>query len=83
MKKVPQVRLELLHLCSQIDDLDAAIQPIQTVIGQTDGGVASHFFSGIGNDGWKDTNHHDRYNLLRHYVNLERSMMENDLSLEE
>lgn len=56
---------------SQIDDLDAAIRPIQDIIGQDDGGVASMFFSGEAGEMWPAATVDWRTTVLVSYVQFE------------
>jgi hypothetical protein len=60
---------------ARIDDLDAALAPLQDMLGVTDGGASSHFFSGPGFDheGWPQQPFPLRVRKLVQYIGFEMS----------
>lgn len=63
-----------IEASAKIDDLDDAVRPIQDILGQDDGGHASHFFSGEWD--WKLLGDMGRKKLLIRYVDYEMGMLE-------
>lgn len=59
---------------AQIDNLDDAIRPIQEILGQSDGGIASQFFSDADENAWAHAVKGWRMALLNHYVRHEVAM---------
>ncbi|MCH8476130.1 MAG: hypothetical protein LAT55_12990 [Opitutales bacterium] len=62
---------ELIASCAMIDDIDAAVLPIQERAGIMDGGVAAMFFSP--EDIWEKSDHEARKTALREWLNMEIS----------
>ncbi|SFJ47732.1 hypothetical protein SAMN03159338_1502 [Sphingomonas sp. NFR04] len=55
----------------QVDNLDKAVAPIQLLLGQTDGGVASIFFDDLKVKAWPDASLEWREYMLRAYNRFE------------
>jgi hypothetical protein len=69
-----QRALRLATLAAQCGDLDDACFILQAVMGVTDGGMASHVFSDIDDDGgWNAMPMGERVDRLRQYVRTEHA----------
>lgn len=71
----PVTLREQLAISAHIDDLDEAVGKIQEIISVTDGGPASHFFSGPNEDAWPDASLAWRHSILCHYVAYEMALL--------
>lgn len=64
-----------IRLSSKIDDLDDAIRPIQAIIGQDDGGLASHYFDYI-TESWSLIDEKERERWIIRYIGFELECFE-------
>lgn len=65
---------EQISTAAKMDDLDAACAFLQAIIGQTDGGYASLFFSGFDDEygDWQKSSEKQRADWLVEYLEFER-----------
>jgi hypothetical protein len=68
-----QTLFELIRQAARCADLDnnPALGEIQDSLGQPDGGLASHFFSGPNGDSWPSLSEQARRLMLIEYVETE------------
>jgi hypothetical protein len=68
-----QTLFDLIRQAATSADLDdnSALGAIQDALGQTDGGFASHFFSGPNGDSWPSLSESARRLMLVEYVRAE------------
>jgi len=65
-----------IYFASTIDDLDLSCGHIQSILGITDGGIASICFSDVSETDWRKMSHDARYDKLKDYIKTEISYME-------
>ncbi len=62
---------EIIQESAKTDDLDAALKPIQDALGQTDGGPAALFWSGMREECWPTDDFENRMSCLADYIKFE------------
>ena len=63
--------IEQIKASAEVADLDEALRPVQELIGVTDGGVASHFFSGANEASWPNAAPAWRCAVMADYIAYE------------